>query len=89
MVLAFDRVTSFDVLSREIAAFGSGRRLDNEADAWAVLQEPEVVVLRWPIEQAAVSAAREQGRPEQQGNEKLPAEPDHQQPALTRLEHAA
>jgi DNA-binding response OmpR family regulator len=63
MVLAFDRVTSFDVLSREIAAFGSGRRLDNEADAWAVLQEPEVVVLRWPIEQAAVSAAREQGRP--------------------------
>jgi DNA-binding response OmpR family regulator len=62
-ILARERITSFDMLDREIAVFGSGRRLDDEADAWAVLHEPEVIALRWPADEDAVQIARERRQP--------------------------
>lgn len=58
-----EQIESFQTLNREIAVFGSGRRLEDEADVRALLQEPVVVVLRWPAEADAVEAAREHGQP--------------------------
>lgn len=57
-----DWVESYQALEREIAVFGSGRRLDDEADVVAVVNEPPIVVLRWPLDSEAVIAAREAGR---------------------------
>jgi DNA-binding response OmpR family regulator len=62
-MLTRERIDSFEELGREIVVFGSGRRLDDEAAARAVLSEPQVVLLHWPTDAAALDAARERRRP--------------------------
>jgi DNA-binding response OmpR family regulator len=61
--LTRERIDSFEELGREIVVFGSGRRLDDEEAARAVLSEPQVVLLRWPTDEAALDTARERRRP--------------------------
>lgn len=73
-------IESHHDLEREIAVLGSGRRLADEADAIAVLNEPQVLVLRWPIEAEAVTAARDAGLPRLlvvEGDDAPPSRWDH------------
>ena len=79
-VLERDWIESFDVLRREIVVFGSGRRLDDEADAWAILSEPEVIALRWPADEDSVHIARDRRQPRflvVEGDDEPPARWDH------------
>ena len=62
-LLTRERIDSFEALGREIVVFGSGRRLDDEADALAILSEPDVVLLHWPSDQEALDHARERRQP--------------------------
>ena len=62
-LLTRERIDSFEALRREIVVFGSGRRLDDEADALAILSEPDVVLLHWPSDQEALDHARERHQP--------------------------
>jgi DNA-binding response OmpR family regulator len=45
-------------LRRAVSRFGSGRALVDYETAAQVLRQPEIVVLRWPLELAGLAAAR-------------------------------
>ena len=77
---ANEQITSFAAL--KIAVLGSGRCVNDAAEALAVLAEPRLSVFRWPDDVEAVELARERRHPRL-----LVVEGDHEPPTpCDRLE---